>query len=271
MPPGRACRKIFGANSERPGRGRPTRRKLSLFRHRDQAFALGLFPSCLARAPDGFRLLAGLALGRLFIRLAALHLTKNALALHLLLEDPERLIDIVVANDDLQNVSNLLPGAGRAVKLLMKVSRSTRFEILRRLLAAVADQLVLDHLAFVERGQAGALDRGDMDEYVFAAVLRLNESIALGRIEPFHGAGSHLRLLVCTNLIATAHHRASAHPKSALPMERHTVRCATKQGQARISGLYAVPSRDSTASSWARRLCGARARQCEDVLAWERA
>jgi hypothetical protein len=28
--------------------------------------------------------------------------------LHLLLEDPERLIDIVVANDDLQNVSNLL-------------------------------------------------------------------------------------------------------------------------------------------------------------------
>src|SRR5262249_13958402 len=96
------------SNSERPGRRRPTRRKLSLFRHRDQAFALGLFPGRLARAPDGFRLLAGLALGRLFIRLAALYLTKNALALHLLLEDPEGLIDIVVANDDLQNVSNLL-------------------------------------------------------------------------------------------------------------------------------------------------------------------
>ena len=105
---GRACREIFGANSERPGRGRPARRKLSLFRHRDQAFALGLFPGRLARAPDGFRLLAGLALGRFFIRLAALHLTKNALALHLLLENPERLIDIVVANDDLQNISNLL-------------------------------------------------------------------------------------------------------------------------------------------------------------------
>jgi hypothetical protein len=28
-----------------------------------------------------------------------LHLTKNALALHLLLEDPESLIDIVVANE----------------------------------------------------------------------------------------------------------------------------------------------------------------------------
>src|SRR5262249_3981823 len=33
---------------------------------------------------------------------------ENALALHLLFEDPERLIDIVVAKDDLQNVSNLL-------------------------------------------------------------------------------------------------------------------------------------------------------------------
>ena len=33
------------------------------------------------------------------IRLAALHLTKNALALYLLLEDPESLIDIVVANE----------------------------------------------------------------------------------------------------------------------------------------------------------------------------
>jgi hypothetical protein len=43
-----------------------------------------------------------------------------------------------------------------------------------------------------------------MDEYVFAAVLRLNESITFRRVEPFHGAGSHLGLLVCTNLIATA-------------------------------------------------------------------
>src|SRR5262245_24622867 len=85
----------------------------------------------------------------------------------------------------------------------MKVPPSTRFEILRRLLAAVADQLVLDHLTFIERAQASALDRGDMDEYVFAAVLRLNESITFRRVEPFHGAGSHLGLLVCTNLIAT--------------------------------------------------------------------
>src|SRR6516225_6089671 len=36
-------------------------------------------------------------------------ITKNALALHLLLEGPENLIDIVVANEYLQNVSNLRP------------------------------------------------------------------------------------------------------------------------------------------------------------------
>jgi len=90
---------VFAANSERPGQRRPTARRLPLFRHGDQAFALSLFPSSLARTSDGFRLLARLALRRFFIRLTTLHLTKNALALHLLLWDPERLIDIVVANE----------------------------------------------------------------------------------------------------------------------------------------------------------------------------
>jgi hypothetical protein len=99
---------IMVAASSKPGR-RPAGRGLALFRHGDQAFALRLFPRRLARAPDGFRLLAGLALGRFFIRLAAFHLTKNALALHLLFEDSQGLFNIVVANDDLQNVSNLLP------------------------------------------------------------------------------------------------------------------------------------------------------------------
>jgi hypothetical protein len=97
---------VFAANSE-PGRWRPPRRSVPTLGHGDQAFALRLFPGSLARAPDGLCLLAGLALGRFFMRLATLHFTKNALALHLLLEDPESLIDIVVANDYLQNVSNL--------------------------------------------------------------------------------------------------------------------------------------------------------------------
>jgi hypothetical protein len=98
---------VVVANS-RSGRTRPTGLRVATFGHRDQAFALGLFPGSLARAADGFGFLAGLALGRFFIRLAALHLSKNALALHLLLEGPESLIDIVVANAYLQNISDLL-------------------------------------------------------------------------------------------------------------------------------------------------------------------
>jgi hypothetical protein len=76
----------------------------------------------------------------------------------------------------------------------MKVSWSTGFEILRRLLTAVADHFIIDRLTLVERAQAGALDRGDMHEYISAPVLGLNEPIALRRVEPLHG--------VCTNLIA---------------------------------------------------------------------
>jgi hypothetical protein len=90
---------MFAANSEHPGQRRPTRCIVPAFGARDETFALSLFPGSLARTSDGFRLLAGLALRRFFIRLATLHLTKNALALQLLFEDPERLIDIVVANE----------------------------------------------------------------------------------------------------------------------------------------------------------------------------
>jgi len=104
-------RNVFAANSERPGQRRPTGRRLPPFGHRDQAFALGQFPGSFARASDGFSLLAGPALGRFFIRLATLQLTKNTLALHLLFEGPESLIDIVVANEYLQNLSNRGVGA----------------------------------------------------------------------------------------------------------------------------------------------------------------
>src|SRR5262245_54393417 len=101
MAPVRQARRAaaFAADSERPTRRSPTGYVLPALGHRDQALALGLLPGGLSRAPDGFRLLSGLALGRLFIGLAALHLAKNALALHLLFQHLESLIDIVVANE----------------------------------------------------------------------------------------------------------------------------------------------------------------------------
>jgi hypothetical protein len=125
--------------------------------------------------------------------------------LHLLLQDPEGLIDIVVANEYLQMFSNRAAAAlvgGRDVA--SDQSRSTDLKVVRRLLAAITDNLIFDRLTLVERTKAGTLDSGDMDEHVSAAILGLNESIALGRVEPFDSASSHHRLLECTNVIEAA-------------------------------------------------------------------
>jgi len=66
-------------------------------------------------------------------------------------------------------------------------TRSLDLEIHRRCFSAVLFDLILDLLPFIERTQSSALDCGDVDEHVLAATaLRLNESIALGRIEPLH-------------------------------------------------------------------------------------
>ena len=45
-------------------------------------------------------------LGGLFIGLATLHLTKDALALHLPFQSPESLLDVVIADKYLQMFSN---------------------------------------------------------------------------------------------------------------------------------------------------------------------
>src|SRR6266581_7062385 len=74
--------------------------------HRQQAFALQLLAGKLARAANGFRFFAGLFLGWLFIVTAELHLAENTLALHLLLQRLEGLIDIVIANENLHAASS---------------------------------------------------------------------------------------------------------------------------------------------------------------------
>src|SRR5262245_20687225 len=130
----------------------------------------------------------------------------------------------------------------------MKVSRSTRFEIVRRLLAAVADNLVIDDLTFVERAQACALDRGDMDEYVSAAALRLNETVALRRVEPFHGAGSHLGLLVCTKLLATARPSCDRPSEVSVAKGKAHREVRDKTRPSSNMKLYAVPARGSSHS-----------------------
>jgi hypothetical protein len=68
----------------------------------EEAFALQLLACKLAGATDGFRLLACLLLRRLLEIIPEFHLTENTLALHLLFERLEGLVDVVVANEYLQ-------------------------------------------------------------------------------------------------------------------------------------------------------------------------
>jgi hypothetical protein len=72
-----------------------------------EAFAFQALALQLAGAAHGLGGFAGLALGRLFEVPAQLHLTENALALHLLLERLQGLIDIVVANENVNYLTIL--------------------------------------------------------------------------------------------------------------------------------------------------------------------
>ncbi len=68
---------------------------------RQEAFTLGAFASQFPRAADGFSLFARLALGGLLEMVAALHLPEETFALHLLFQRFQRLIDVVIADHDL--------------------------------------------------------------------------------------------------------------------------------------------------------------------------
>src|SRR5258708_22597317 len=74
--------------------------------HRQQAFTLQLLAGELAGAAHRFGLFAGFLLGGLFIMAAELHLAENSLALHLLLQRLEGLIDVVIANENLHAASS---------------------------------------------------------------------------------------------------------------------------------------------------------------------
>src|SRR5450830_1841909 len=67
--------------------------------HRQQALALQFLARELAGAADGFRLLSDSLLGGFLVMAAELHLAEDALALHLLLQHPESLVDIVVTDE----------------------------------------------------------------------------------------------------------------------------------------------------------------------------
>src|SRR5258707_3431172 len=84
--------------------------------HRQQTFALQLLAGKLARAAYGFRPFAGFLLGGLFIVTAELHLAENTLALHLLLQHLQGLVDVVIANENLHAASSSIDRIGILVR-----------------------------------------------------------------------------------------------------------------------------------------------------------
>src|SRR5580693_4471402 len=88
MPCARGCGAIRGAR--RPPRA-----------GRSEALALDPLALELAGAANRLSRLTSAALGRLLVVPAQLHLAKDPLALHLLLERLQRLIDIVIPNKNL--------------------------------------------------------------------------------------------------------------------------------------------------------------------------
>ena len=73
-----------------------------------EALAIHPLAEQLAGAANGLGLFAGAALRRLLVATAKLHLAENAFALHLLLERAESLIDIVVADQNVDDGALLL-------------------------------------------------------------------------------------------------------------------------------------------------------------------
>jgi len=74
----------------------------------DGAFALQPLANELAGSADGFRLLACALFRGLFIEFPAFHFPERAFALHLLLERAQGLLDIIVADNDLNQGTSLL-------------------------------------------------------------------------------------------------------------------------------------------------------------------
>ena len=76
-----------------------------------------------------------------------------------------------------------------------KTESALNLEVLSRSFAPVRDFLVFDDLPLIETAEAGSFDRRDVDKHISAAAtLRLNEAIALGRIEPLYSAFRHYLL-----------------------------------------------------------------------------
>jgi hypothetical protein len=72
-----------------------------------------------------------------------------------------------------------LPPKDGSPPVLSRQNSALNFQILGRRLSLVRRFFILDNLPFTKPAETGALYHGDMDKYIFAAALRLYESISL--------------------------------------------------------------------------------------------
>ena len=91
-------------------------------------------------------------------------------------------------------------------------------EILGRRLTAVLNHLKLDRLPLVQRTKASALDSRNVHEHILAAAGRLDESVALRRVEPLHVTFCHL-LSLCPSVTKFNDHQAARGNRPALPSD----------------------------------------------------
>jgi hypothetical protein len=83
----------------------------------------------LAGTAHGLCLLARRPLGGLFIESPLLHLPEDALALHLLFQSPKSLVDVVVADKNLQGMFPSLVGVAASERLRRKRSAAGRMTV----------------------------------------------------------------------------------------------------------------------------------------------
>lgn len=127
-------RSLGGGGRDR-GRTRTGDALLAL-RRRQQAFALRLLAGELAGATNGLGLLASTLLRGLLVGPALLHLLEDAFALHLLLQDAKRLLDVVFTNQNLHGLSNLQESEGPPSRRGASGRRYGRRPVLHRMTAA---------------------------------------------------------------------------------------------------------------------------------------
>ena len=72
-----------------------------------------------------------------------------------------------------------------------RLSRGAQIVGRRFARTAICHDFVGDLLAFTQRSKPGTLDSADVHEHIVAAVIRLDEAEALGRVEPLHSSHAH--------------------------------------------------------------------------------